>query len=163
MTGCFWRGGRSRSLLRLVLLATALAFSGCTSVQLKTPTGFVALDRSEPYAYRAVSPAGVVLAARVEDSRKDQGGDLAFWAEAVTRRMRRLGGYALLEETDLKSSQGVAGKQLRFGHDEGREPYRYSITLFVDGKKLFVVEAGGSENAFAAAEKALLSATTSVH
>ena len=53
------------------------------------------------------------------------------------------GGYALLEKRTVSNRGGLTGTQLRFGHDEGKVPHLYWVTLFVTDKKLFVLEAGG--------------------
>ncbi len=105
----------------------------------------VELEEQEPeYAYRAIAPDGVVLAVRVVDT--DDQGDLDFWTHATILRMRQMNGYALLGTSDVKSRDGTAGKELRFGHDEaGGKPFVYAVRLFVAQSRLFVVEAGGSK------------------
>ena len=72
------------------------------------------------------------------DVDEDRGGSLAFWSEAIEQRMRQIGGYALLEKVDVRGAGGRAGKQLRFGRDEGDRPYRYWVTLFLDGDPLAI-------------------------
>jgi len=59
--------------------------------------------------------------------------------------LRRRGGYALLNERDVKTSAGLSGKEMRFGHDEGQKPHEYVVTLFVTDSKIYVLEAGGTE------------------
>lgn len=55
---------------------------------------------------------------------------------------------------DVTTRRGLAGKQLRFGHDESREPHLYYVTvllgeetawLFFPEKKIYVLEAGGTK------------------
>ncbi|MDH5674840.1 MAG: serine/threonine protein kinase [Myxococcales bacterium] len=142
-----------------LLLSTSL-LNGCLHID--TPHGFVELDDNSGYDYRATSATGVVLALRSEESRKDQGGDLGFWAEAVQRKVARLGGYALLEMRDVKTRAGVPGKQLRFGHDRNQRPHHYWVTLFIQGDDLHVVEAGGPKEAFSELEKGLDAAIASL-
>jgi hypothetical protein len=110
----------------------------------KTAPGFVELENQEPqYDYRAMAPEGVVLAVRAISI--DDKGDLAFWARAVTLRMRQMNGYALTGTDDVRSRDGTKGKELRFGHDENGKPYLYRVRLFVAQSRLFLVEAGGSQ------------------
>ena len=89
-----------------------------------------------------MTPDGVVLGVRVVDSGKT---DATFWSQAVTLHMKELSGYALLATADVASADGIPGKELRFGHDESKRPYQYVVRLFVQGKRLFVVEAGGTK------------------
>jgi hypothetical protein len=108
-----------------------------------TPPGFVELDDQELYDYRATTPDGLVIAVREIDHEPE--GELSFWTRAITNQMREQGGYALLGARDVKSSDGVAGTELRFGHDEGRAPHLYAIAVFVTASKIYLVEAGGTK------------------
>ena len=72
-------------------------------------------------------------------------GDLGFWSKVVESRMRESGGYALLEKRDVKARDGLPGLQMRFGHDEGRTPHLYYLTLFVDDDLVYLLEAGGTK------------------
>jgi hypothetical protein len=98
-------------------------------------------DQSPPYEYRAIAPEGVVFAIRVVDTHDR--GDLDFWTRATLLRMRQLNGYALLGTGDVKSHDGMPGRELRFGHDENGKPYLYSVRLYVAHGRLFIVETGG--------------------
>ncbi len=132
--------------LRPTLLALCLALPGCgASFTAATPPGFVDLgdDPSERYDYRAITPDGLVMAVR--DIEHDPRGELTFWTQAVENHMRQKGGYALLQTRDVKSADGLGGKQLRFGHDEGSKPHLYFVTIFVTDKRIYVVEAGGTK------------------
>lgn len=125
-----------------VILLTA---SGCgSSFEHRTPSGFVELEDQEDlgYDYRATSADGTVLAVRAMDN--EPRGELGFWADAIRNRMRRQAGYAHLETRDVKTRSGLAGKQLRFGHDRSQKPHLYYITVFVTADRLFVLEAGGT-------------------
>ena len=86
-----------------------------------------------------------MIGVRKLDYDRDRGGGLDFWVDAMKQRLSQMGGYQLLEEKAVKTSRGLQGKQLRFGHDEKRAPFQYWIALFVHGDDLFVIEAGGPE------------------
>jgi hypothetical protein len=137
----------SRALALRCALALPLAFAaqaaGCKPFAIKTPPGMIELEDQTDYAYRAMTPDGVVLGIRVVKGGK---ADVAFWTQAVTLHMKELSGYALLGTTDVTSADGSAGKELRFGHDESGKPYAYIVRVFVQGEKLFVVEAGGTKD-----------------
>jgi hypothetical protein len=91
--------------------------------------------------YRATTADGVVLGVRAMDN--DPKGELAFWARAVELRMRDAGGYALLDKRSVAARGGLTGVAMRFGHDEGKIPYLYTVAIFVTDKKIYLVEAGG--------------------
>jgi hypothetical protein len=89
----------------------------------------------------------VVLSVRALDV--GDKGTIKFWEQAVTLRMRDVGGYALLASTDIESGDGTRGRQLRFGHDEDGKPYGYVVSLFMAQDRLFVLEAGGRRDLLA--------------
>jgi hypothetical protein len=128
----------------LPLLFAALAtLAGCGHPFVPfTPPGFVDLGTHYPDGeYRAVTAENVVIGIRAWDN--DPKGNLAFWSRALERRMREMGGYALLDKRDVAAQAGLTGVAMRFGHDEGRTPYLYTVAIFVTAKKIYVVEAGG--------------------
>jgi hypothetical protein len=129
-----------RTLLAALALALGLAGCGRPFVP-QTPPGFVDLgDRYGKSEYRAATPDGAVLGVRAVDN--DPKGDLAFWTRVLENRMRETGGYALLEKRAVKAG-ALDGTLLRFGHDEGKDPQLYWLTVFVDDAHVFLLEAGG--------------------
>lgn len=129
-------------LASLALLAIVAAACGGPQINHPTPKGFVELEARGPYGYRAVTADGLVIAARaIEHEPK---GEVSFWTKAVANQLRQ-SGYALLEERDVQTESGLAGKQLRFGHDEGERPHLYWVTLFVTDANIYVLEAGGTK------------------
>lgn len=153
----------SRCSLRLTRLGATLLLlglgAGCRSFEAATPRGFVELEDQHGYDYRATTADGVVLAVRaIEHEPK---GELTFWVDAVERQLRQRSGYALLETRDVRTAEGLTGKQLRFGHDEGSRPHLYYVTLFVTDSKLYVLEAGGQREAVTRQEKQIDWAVTS--
>lgn len=125
------------------LLAAAL-LGGCShDFTAVTPRGFVELDDQHRYDYRATSADGLVIGVRELDN--DVKGELSFWTRAIENQLRSRGGYALLETRDVKSKDGVAGKQLRFGHDEGATPHLYYLSVFVTPKHIELIEIGGTK------------------
>jgi hypothetical protein len=141
----------TRMIRRAIALAPAAAalvlaalLAGCSNFVAATPPSFVELSDQRPsYDYRALTADGVVLAIRAIDN--DPKGDLAFWVEAIENRMRGTGGYALIEKRTVKCLDDHTGTQLRFGHDEGKDPHLYYLTVFVTDKRIFLLEAGGTK------------------
>jgi len=108
----------------------------------KTPAGFVELEeKHSDYDYRATTADGLVVAIRVEEHKPR--GELTFWERAVENQLRMRGGYALLDTRDVQNANGIAGRQLRFGHDEAGKPHLYYVTIYPTKRKLFILEAGG--------------------
>ena len=126
------------------LLVLAVASAGCAkSFDVKTAPGFVEVkEDGSAYDYRAVAPDGVAVAVR--SVKVDDKTDLAFWESAVMLRMREMDGYAKVSATDVKSADGVAGREIVFGHDEAGKPYLYRVRFFIRKTKLVMAEAGGS-------------------
>ena len=132
------------SLPTAMLLVAGTLLPACTHhFDATTPAGFVELEHQDRYDYRATSADGLVIGVR--ELRNEPKGELAFWARAVENRLRSAGGYALLETRDVKSKDGIAGKELRFGHDEGKTPHLYYVTVFVTPKRIELVELGGTK------------------
>jgi hypothetical protein len=125
----------------------ACALLGCgRPFKIETAPGFVELENqgdTSEYAYRATTPEGVTLGARVVPDEKR--GDLAFWTRALTLQLHDVTGYAMLEAADVKSGDGTPGKLLKMGHDEDGKPYLYWLAVFMAQSRLFLVEAGGTK------------------
>jgi len=137
-----------RASQTVLLIAVAASLWACgRPFDVKTSARFVELEEESAYDYRATTADGVVVGIRAVEIDPDRGGNLTFWVEAVEQRMRRIGGYALLGKSDVRAGK-LHGKQIRFGRDEGDRPYRYNVTLFIDDDYLYVVEAGGAQEAF---------------
>ena len=141
-----------------LLLSVGFSFAGCAKFAIDTPSAMVELNESSysNYDYRATTPDGVVVGVRVERMKEGSGntpvGELEFWAESTQLRLRTLGGYALLDESEVTSANGVDGIQLRFGRDQDDSPYTYWVTLFVTTKFIHAIEAGGRRDLFEAAQ-----------
>jgi hypothetical protein len=131
---------------KTVLIVVLFALAGCGNKHFEahSATGFVVLADQEPdYDWRAVAPEGVVVAVRSVPL--DDEADLPFWARAITLQMREQDGYALLATKDVRTNDGKPGSELLFGHDEDGKPFVYRVRLFLAGKRLIVVEAGGAK------------------
>jgi hypothetical protein len=132
-------------------LFAALLFTlatGCASRPFipTTPAGFVDLgDRYGVTEYRATTADGVVLSVRAFDN--EFKGRLDFWSRIVERKMRETDGYALLSKKEVPGA-GVLqkGVTMRFGHDEGKDPFLYDLTLFVTQEHVYLLEAGGPKS-----------------
>jgi hypothetical protein len=143
---------RAYGILSVVAVLTSACGPGFT---LQLPDRFVNLTddpdhADEQFGLRATTPDGVVVGVQRLDHRVN--GTLVFWSEAVTRRLRDGQGYALLSEDDVTAATGEAGHLMRFGRDLDGHAYRYTVALFVTPSHIFVVEAGGRDEAYTALE-----------
>lgn len=135
---------------KVFVILAALSASACGTFSITTPSRFLELEDQEAYDYRATTADGVVLSVTEHEVEQDRGSTVEFWVEAIEGRMRHTGGYALTEKKEVKTSAGLKGTQLRFGHDEGQKPYRYWVTVFVNDDSVYVLEAGGADDVFTA-------------
>lgn len=139
---------------RTFVLAACLLGAGCNhTFDARTPDGFVELPDQTAYEYRATSADGLVVAVREIDH--DPQGSLAFWKRVVENSMRQRGGYAVLGERKIETASGLAGVQLRFGHDEGKTPHVYLVSIVPTSSMLYLVEAGGTKEQVDAHQKEL--------
>jgi hypothetical protein len=128
--------------------------AGCApSFELTLPDRFVELRDGSgrgSYELRATTPDGVVVGLEVIDN--DHHGPLDFWTDAARRRVRDQQGYALLSEAEIEAANGQSGHIMRFGRDLNGHTYRYTMALFVTEDRIWLIEAGGREEAYTAVE-----------
>lgn len=135
-------------LASVLALLASLAVAAC-GFRAATPPGFVELPDQDAYDYRATTADGVVIGIRELDHEPE--GELGFWVAAIEKQLRERRGYALLETRDVATASGLSGKQLRFGHDQGKDPHLYFVAVFIEeagllsGSKLYLIEAGGKK------------------
>ncbi len=99
------------------------------------PEGFAPYKAKK--AFRAVSPDGVVF--RVRAAEHEPEADLAFWKEAMTKRMVEAG-YDVHSEGEIEA-KGTAGALLELTAPFGTDDYSYLLAVFPAGKELVIVEA----------------------
>jgi len=134
-------------LIAVIGLAAALA--GCNTFAVKTPQGFVSLQRYRTKIYyKAVSPDNAVITISAFEH-KDKG-SLDFWASILKREMVLQKGYKLTGAETVRTSGGLEGRQLTFTTKNGTTPYAYESTLFVTGRYIYVIEAAAKAKRFKA-------------
>lgn len=135
-------------MTRFALLLSLFCLVGCSGFSIEPPQDFVELEEPEwsSYAFRSTSARGVVIG--VKEVENTNAATLTFWLEAVKERLRTVRGYALLEEDEQRAASGQAGRLLRFGRQEGSQPYVYWLGLWVTPAKVYLLEAGGRRDEF---------------
>ncbi|MFP6685151.1 MAG: serine/threonine protein kinase [Polyangiaceae bacterium] len=148
-----------RAAWPLVVAFLLLGASACGhQFAIQTPSGFVEIDNEfDAYDYRATTTDGLIIAVR--EIENEVNGEAAFWLKAIENQMRRRGGYALLGSEDVKSGDGLAGKQMRFGHDQdGKKPHLYYVYVFVSDDNVVLLEVGGTKKLVTEGEKEIANA-----
>lgn len=148
-----------KTMLKISIIFTgAILTLGCGSTyDITTPSEMVAVEKSDR-EYVAMTHDGIVLRALVHEQGDTEEVGVAgrdFWVQSVRERMRTRGGYALLEEREVTSSNGVEGTQLEFGRDQDGVAYLYLLTLFVTEENVHVLDAGGRQDRFEEARGAI--------
>jgi len=130
----------------LVLMAT---LAGCNTFAVKTPQGFVSLQRyrSKIY-YKAVSPDNAVIT--ISAFEHQDKGSLDYWTAILKREMVLQKGYKLTGAEAVRTHGGLEGRQLTFSTKNGTTPYAYESTLFVTGRYIYVIEAAAKAKRFKA-------------
>ncbi len=123
--------------MKTSVLITVLVLAGCASFEAQPPKGFAVYDDGDDY--RAVSPDGVVYRVRSEDNEPEAG--LAFWREALTKRMSDAG-YLVIGAEPIKAG-AVEGHLLDLAAPLGNKDYGYEVAVFVAGDDIVIVEAAG--------------------
>lgn len=126
-------------------------------VTLPTPEGFAAYRKGSRYA--AVNPADVKL--RVRTFRHKPEAELAFWQEAMRTRMVAAG-YVVVSEEKITGAGGE-GALLELTAPYGTEDLRYLIAVFVDGRRLVVVESVGGAADFKAERERIVAAIREIN
>lgn len=130
----------------LVLSLALLVFAGCKP-RVKTPDDFARL--TEPgynFKYRAISSDEVTIA--VKKRKNNPRGDVKFWAKVMKEKVPLVYGYTFKKDEDITTGNGVKGKLVEFEVEQEEGKYIYMLGVFVKGKKMWIFEAGGKEEAF---------------
>lgn len=121
-------------------------------VHAPAPAGFAAGKHARHYA--ALSPDDVVY--RVRKARNKPRADLAFWKEAMRTRMTEAG-YHVVAESDIQAG-AVPGALVELSAPDGQQDDTYVIAVFVDGRRLVIVEAAGEVGRYIGRREAVLAA-----
>jgi hypothetical protein len=116
------------------------------------PDGFASYRRAG--RFQAVSPDDVAY--RVRSVRNKPKAELAFWQEALEKRMVAAG-YRLISKSPVTAGAEPGGL-FEFAGANGQQDQAYLVAIFVDGRKIIVAEATGEATRFAARKAAVVAA-----
>lgn len=142
--------------MKQLVIMFALVLSACGPT-MDVPGGFVRVDGD--YDLRISNAEGVVVGVNVHRNRRPRG-DLGFWASALDARVRAR--YGATQRVEVETDSGVEGIQIRAATARDGRPHRYWATVFVSGRDVVLVEAGGDEAYFASHETEVLAAIQSL-
>jgi hypothetical protein len=140
----------------VALVLALLAGPGCNK-HLKTPADFARMD--EPgygYVYRAISSDEVVIG--VQHRPNEPRGDVEFWTKVWQEKYPPIKDYAFVEKESLTTDAGLGGSLLEFTSEEEDGLYRLLIGLFVVKKKIWILTAGGKDEALAGQRETIVKA-----
>ena len=156
---------RSRSPIKLALAVgltlAALPASGCRGFSATPPAGFAVFATpwwQIAHDFRAVSPDGVLF--RIRRADHEPKAELAFWKEALKKRMNDAG-YAVQSERDVKAD-GKTGYLLELAAPLGQQDYSYVLAVFDQGRHLVVAESAGEVTRFNARRADVLAAIENI-
>ena len=136
-----------------LVLAAALWLCACVhTTPAVLPEGFAAYPQEE--AFKAVTPDGVVYRVRREPNKPYA--DMAFWKEAMKKRMLAAG-YRLGAERPFDAGLRQ-GYLLELTAPHGPLDYGYLIAIFVEKESIQIAEAAGEITALAKYRPTLLQA-----
>ncbi|MDA8137148.1 MAG: hypothetical protein M0036_00735 [Desulfobacteraceae bacterium] len=120
------------------------------------PDGFAAYPTDE--TFKAVNPDGIVY--RVRRVPNKPYADMAFWKEAMKKRMLEAG-YHFGAEGPLQAG-ARPGHLLELTAPYGPQDYGYMIAIFVEKENIQIAEAAGEISALARCRPALMKALASL-
>lgn len=125
-------------------------------VEVSVPAGFAPGRNARRFV--AVSPDDVLF--RVRTVRNKPKAELAFWKEAMVTRMKAAGYHVVAPEGEatVVMAGNVPGALLELSAPDGTQDAAYVLALFVDGRRLVIVESAGEVGRFAARRPAVLGA-----
>ena len=135
-------------LLPALLLLSVLS---CVKYRIPTPAGFVEFHKDK--YYKAISSDGVKV--RVTRVDNDPPGDLKMWESAMNHFLSG-NGYRLVGKEELSGPERLRGFYREYVYRYNGENYRYSISIYVDEKNIYIIEAGGQEAFYLNRKKDLL-------
>ncbi len=152
-----------RTALPILLVGALILFTGCEydAFEVDTPPEMIEITTDDDHhQFVAMTADGVTVRARALRQGDDRSAETPraehdFWVDAVRERMRTRAGYALLDQSDVRSADGTEGTRLEFGRDHEETPYLYWLTLFVTEETVHVIEAGGRKERFDGARDAV--------
>jgi hypothetical protein len=127
----------------------------CRSFQVTPPQGFAVYESESPIfvnEYRAITADGVRYRVRVVKNEPE--GDATLWKQTLIKGLEKKG-YRILSSDSLKTDQGRTVQYVNSQLSAGGMDFLYLTGFIVDGRRIIIVEAGGTKELMSMHEKAL--------
>jgi hypothetical protein len=132
-------------MLLAALVPALIAVTGCKK-HIKTPDEFAKMDDpGYDYEYRAISPEEIVIG--VQKRPNEPRGDVEFWTTVWKEKYPPIKDYTFVDKESLTTSGGLKGSLLEFTSEEEDGLYRMLVGLFVIKKDIWILTAGGKDEA----------------
>jgi len=139
--------------LHALLAGAALLLAACTTAPpAGAPEGFARYQGGD--ALEAVSAERVIYRVREIDNQPEA--DAGFWQLALKERLRK-GGYVIVGEGEVQAGTR-RGHYVETTAARGALDYSYLVAIFVQGKRITVIEAGGELKAYGAQRERIFAA-----
>lgn len=123
----------------IVILTLAVMTTGCstTAITMNAPDGFAQYKDSQ--GLRAISSDSVVY--QIRELKNKPYADLEFWKKALKKQMID-SGYHFISESSFKGEAGL-GYLIELAAPIHSEDYTYLMAIYVDKKRVVVIESTG--------------------
>ncbi len=133
------------TLILLIMFSFSSTAAGCgRHYQMEAPAGFVKYQKRSKFEF--ITADGVRMKAR--DAKNYPKADLPFWVDALKRHLAARG-YILKDDKCFQTTRGLNGCTEEFVLPLGAEDWTMSVTTFVVGDRVVIVEAAGPYERFA--------------
>jgi hypothetical protein len=150
-------------IFRFVLAGVVIVLAAsCARVKVETPEGFAEWRTKRVFGqgmYRAVSPEGMQLKARIVKNYPPQ--SLDFWKEALFSHLENEG-YRPAGGAVVFTASGRQGVLYEWAVPYGEEEYVYLTAIVPSQRKIAVVEAAGAFNIYREHRAAILDSLETV-
>jgi hypothetical protein len=147
---------KSYKIYPFIVLFSVL--SACKSAEMEAPAGFAIYK--EQSQFRATSPDGVAL--RIRTVKNEPEGSMEVIASAIEIQFKTTG-YTISEKGSVKSKEGWDGRYYITSVQTMAGDYRYLVAIFLQDKKIHLVEAGGRKEEFEPYRKEILEKLGTLH
>ena len=127
----------------LILSLLGLFCLGCAH---KPPAGYVAIEDTGIYDFRAVSADACYYAVR--STRNQDSASLDFWVKASSNELVKGKGYKLLSDEPHTTDAGEPMHVMQFAKTRTGQDFIYLIALTSSSRRIGIVEAAGPTNEF---------------
>jgi hypothetical protein len=135
--------------MRKLIVIAALLVVACGCKVIETPGGYLRIENTGGYLFKAVSPDGCAFT--LSEEQNEGVSSLDNWKKAAKNHLTRAKGYECVSEDKLKSAKGSPGWEMVFSASYHGLDYLYYLAVvrrdssFWGIHKLYIMEAAGEK------------------